>query len=196
MGRENKKTCRTILKLLIDAGGDLEQLNGGQLTALKLAVKGRQSADVPSQCQRDMLRLLLDAGASPKTTGHNGSTALHLIVGPHLSLEAVKLLVEYGSDPNQKNSTSDETLLYIALQFRSKKQAKMEAQDAVIKYLIEKGADPNVEDNKGNSAVQTAMFVSVDLFKTLLPKCLDDGVKQKCWFGLSRVDDTRFSSCL
>ncbi|VUC23770.1 unnamed protein product [Clonostachys rosea] len=191
---ENQQICRTILKLLIDAGADLEQLNGEHLTALHLAAKGRQSADVPAHCQMDMLRMLLEAGVSPKTTGDNGNTALHLIVGPRLSLGAVQLLVEYGSDPNHKNS-SGETSLHLALQSRSKKQAKMEAQDAVIKYLLEEGADPNIEDNKGNSAVQAAMSVSAELFKTLLSNCHDDAVKQNCWFGLSRYD-TEFSSCL
>src|SRR6218665_73999 len=62
-------------------------------------------------------------------------------------LETVKKFIEYGSDVNEKSNGL--TPLMFAARYN-----KVE----IIKYLMEKGADKKVKDDKGNTALKYAEF--------------------------------------
>jgi len=62
-------------------------------------------------------------------------------------LETVKKFIEYGSDVNEKSNGL--TPLMFAARYN-----KVE----IIKYLVEKGADKQLKDDKGNTALQYAEF--------------------------------------
>lgn len=62
-------------------------------------------------------------------------------------LEAVKKFIEYGTDVNEKSNGL--TPLMFAARYN-----KVE----IIKFLVEKGADKQVQDDKGNTALKYAEF--------------------------------------
>ncbi len=62
-------------------------------------------------------------------------------------LETVKKFIEYGSDVNEKSNGL--TPLMFAARYN-----KVE----IIKYLVEKGADKQLKDEKGNTALNYAEF--------------------------------------
>jgi ankyrin repeat protein len=97
-------------------------------------------ADIP------FMKLLLDYGADPSITTEEGATALMAAAGVGIwqvgenpgtneeALQAVKICFEYGNDVNARDVNND-TALHGA--------AHRGAND-VVKFLVDKGANPNV----------------------------------------------------
>ena len=106
-----------------------------------------------------VMRLLLNYGADPTITTHQGTTALMAAAGinwvffqtfdegPEKLFEAVKLCVEeLGLDVNAANSMGLTPLM----------GAANRGSDNIIQYLVEKGAMLNVKDKEGRTPLNWA----------------------------------------
>ncbi|KAK4184548.1 ankyrin repeat-containing domain protein, partial [Podospora australis] len=189
---QNDETCRSILRNLVDAGADLEQLDGNVLTPLLLAVGSVQYGSwlASGALHLHALRALLEAGADFNRV-HKGKTALH-VASRFNNLEAIRLLVERGCDPHQKDNYQDTALLCA---MRDKREGA-ETTAAIVKYFIAQGADLNYRSKYGHTAVSLAMEIQFDLFRTLLYQCQDATVKKNRWFKLARVGKEDFAQFL
>jgi cytohesin len=123
----------------------------------------------------DLMRVLVAAGADPKASTQEHSTALTFAAGvaaglgylrprtgeeDRNALAAVKLAVEVGNDPNGAND-SGQTALHGAAYVGS---------DAIVQYLVDKGARVNVKDTSG----QTPLTIALEEFP---PTLLDDNLR-------------------
>ncbi len=120
------------------------------------------AGDVPA------MRLLLAAGADPKATTDDQTTALILAAGfghnpdgsrvqEASALEAVKLLVELGVDINATNDM-DSTALH---------GAASRGANSIVQFLVDKGADLEAKNARG----WTAMTYAEGIFQnnTIVP---------------------------
>jgi ankyrin repeat protein len=124
--------------------GFRNMLNRIGATPFLLAAK---SVDLP------LMRLLLDHGADPKLTTEDGTTALMAAAGVGIwapgenpgteeeALAAVKLVYEVGGGLPTDVDQNGETALHGAI-YRA-------GSIAIAKFLIEKGAKPDVKNSKG-----------------------------------------------
>lgn len=175
----NDSLCRAVLRLLLKAGADLEQLDGMGNTALLLSA----GAAGTGKLHMSAMRALLAAGADVRRTDSSGDTALHQIFNTYLDHpEAVRVLIEHGCDPN-KRGRRGETALQRALD-RQSFLGWYENGEAAVNCLLEHGADPNAGVDS-NPAVYRAMSICSEVFGMLLLRCYDDTVKRK-WY-LSRI---------
>jgi ankyrin repeat protein len=106
----------------------------------------------------DTMRLLLKHGADPKITTYSGTNALMAAAGvnwvvdqtwtesPATLLEAVKLCYDLGMDVNATNSMG----LTAAM------GAANRGSDAIIEFLVSKGAKLDMKDKEGRSAYNWA----------------------------------------
>jgi ankyrin repeat protein len=122
-----------------------------------------------------MMRLLVAHGANPRILTKENTTALILAAGmaeglsylpqrteedDRHALEAVKLAVELGDDVNAANDAR-ETAVHAAAYVGS---------DAIIQFLVEKGAKLEVKDSSG----QTPLSIAAKEFP---PTLLDDNLR-------------------
>jgi ankyrin repeat protein len=113
--------------------------NAGKGHALREATRGCQDRD-----NREVIRLLLDAGADPRIHGDN--TALHgaaALCAP----EVVRLLLDRGADPRTRDLNGVTPLVSGVLSGRVE----------VVRMLIAAGADVNARDTDGNSVLYYAV---------------------------------------
>ena len=92
----------------------------------------------------DLVKLLLDRGAEVNMKSY-GDAPLHSAIEFESAYDPIvklKLLLDYGSDPNVKNMYGD-TPLHQA--------TNPDTNDEFIKILLENGADPNVKDKFGRT---------------------------------------------
>lgn len=183
---ENDAACRAALGSLIKANVDLEQLDNDGNTALLVAAGASRNGQ--GSVHIGAIRALLEAGADVKkktrSSDHGEDTVLHIVLRTDRNPTAVRLLVEYGSDPNQPGRYG-ETALHCCKGQENSQTRGVENSEMIVKYLLEHGADPNIQDNHGDTAVFTAMWAAPDAFRLLLSRCNDDTVKRRCWFNLS-----------
>lgn len=75
----------------------------------------------------------------------NGDTPLHLAINAKVSVQSLDLLLQVPTLDINKVNNEGKTALHIAV---------MEGTAANVQRLLEKGADPNIQDNDGNTPLQ------------------------------------------
>ncbi len=122
-----------VAALLIAHGADVHACNSRGRTALMDAFKGE-----------DVLRVLIEAGASPAARDNEGNTALHFVSDG----DALQYLVQCGADINALNDRGESPLLSAVLR-----------QDCTTcpGVLLALGANPNLRDQKGWTALMYAL---------------------------------------
>jgi len=161
-----------IAKMLIDRGANPNTRDESQATPL---IKAAMNGHI------DLMRVFLRSGADPNAYGQDGNTALALTVAnvsvnsaivqaPEKATEPVILLLASGADINQANRRGITPLMQAILgwhelrdeasraeqkdqpRYQSLKQQRL----AVIRLLVEQGADPTLKNADGDSAIALA----------------------------------------
>jgi|SRR5579862_1728100 len=162
--RDDKLESLDIVKMLLARGVNpnqplknrimQKQYEGGDASLSEGAtpfMRAAKSGDVT------VMRVLLEKGADPNLLQKNHSSALMLAAGlgwregvdngtEAAAIEAIKLCLELGMDINAYNDTGL-TPLHISVN----------RGDAVMKYLVERGAKLDMKDKQGKTPLETAL---------------------------------------
>ena len=137
------------VKKLLDGGADVDARAENGRTALhSAAFKGNAA----------VVTLLLEAGADADARNKKGETALHVAVVKGKA-DVVKLLLEAGADTEAKEGKYGygQTALHVAadsVNIRTNimlSGGSVETHAAVVKLLLEHGADVNARDKNGHT---------------------------------------------
>ncbi|CEN61006.1 hypothetical protein ASPCAL07675 [Aspergillus calidoustus] len=175
-----------MMKLLLDAGADVNNESEYGLTALNVKVRNGELASVRYLVEKakadvnkgdalghavglrdiSIARFLVKSGADVNARFTSGTFRSPLAVASTSSshLEAVEFLLAAGADPNLPLLTGDfENALAVGC---------AEGGPEVVRYLLAAGADPNTPFTRGRfgSALATAAYesIDVDIIKALL----------------------------
>lgn len=142
------------MKVLLDAGADVNARNDFDATALLWAARNPQKA-----------RLLLEHGADVNVQSKQGRTPLMVASLRHEGTANVAVMLAKGADVKAKGGRRGETALAMAASV---------GNTAAVKMLLAKGADPNDLDGGGMSSLNRASYgKQVEAVRTLLPKSAD-----------------------
>lgn len=195
-----------IVKLLIDAKADVKARNRDRLTALHFALQypsklppliiirgaatGFKQTEIPAKdinLQIKLVNLLLDSGAEINPLKDEYITArVHLMYRTPLQLavesrriELVRLLLQRGSRVNDTDYYNSSPLI----------EAVNRGDFEIIKLLVKNGADLNIQQNMGFTALHRALTVAGTEIKMLEyeiqkaqkdpPPSLLEGIKEK-----------------
>jgi ankyrin repeat protein len=95
----------------------------------------------------NVTRLLLESGAEVDAASKDGATPLEEAAIRGIAPIAM-LLLDHGASVNRVNKDSGATALYVAASF---------GRDAIVKLLLERGADPTLCGKNAKSALQAAV---------------------------------------
>ncbi|WP_159823982.1 ankyrin repeat domain-containing protein [Arthrobacter sp. 9AX] len=130
-----------LVQELIGRGGDVNAKDAIQDSAFLYA--GAEGFN-------DVLRLALAAGADVAGTNRYGGTAL-IPASEHGHVETVQILIGAGVPVNHVNN-----LGWTAMQEAILLNTGGPRQQEVVRLLLEAGADPNIRDREGRTALQNA----------------------------------------
>lgn len=139
-----------VVKLLLSAGADVEgKAPWNDRGGVPVLVKASYWFGY------DIVKMLLDAGANPNVDGSYYGTPLlmNAVDGPP-DIEIVKLLLQKGADPNKlsdgwrQHADAGRTILMQAILLHNFEMASL---------LIKHGAEVDVTDNLGNTALMLAI---------------------------------------
>lgn len=146
---------KDYVELLLAHGADVNARNNKGETALMQAV-----------CAPDIVKALLSAGANINTKSKNGDTALIYAVEKNCGLEAIKVLLLSGVEVNEKDNVGDTALIIATRNFEVKIVADGprifmtnhwgEKEVEIVELLLSAGANPNIKNNKGETALKIA----------------------------------------
>ena len=129
-----------LVKRLLDSGADVNAIDGrkgyAQMSALQYAAAGGN---------KDVVRLLLDHGATVDQADYTGYTALFLASTKYTAI--VSMLLEKGANPNLASVTYRRTPLH---------QAVLSQDQALIKLLLQYGARIDAKNSDGESPLDLA----------------------------------------
>lgn len=151
-----------IARALIDAGADINaHFRAGDA---RLGSNVRRAIGNP-----EMLRLVLDAGADMALPNSEGFRPIHSCLisegAPHL--ESLRILLEYGADPNSPLDSDNidwATPLFVAAG---------EGRKEAIPILIDFGADPTIQAPNGIGLPEIAEMRGHDDTATALREAID-----------------------
>ncbi|KAH1497859.1 hypothetical protein KXV92_000159 [Aspergillus fumigatus] len=168
---------KAVVKVLLEKGADSNARRDDSTTALHVAVMRGCS---------DIVSMLLNKGADTDLGDNTGTTPLHTAVWKK-HCKITQLLLERGAAVGSRDSYG-RTALDIAMTHGSQrwlslflKHAKINAQDcqplhpaislnktAVVRWLLENGADINRKDSRGQTPLLYAMLEAHDHLAELL----------------------------
>lgn len=142
-----------VVSLLLEAGADVHAVDSGRRTVLMFGTK-----------HPEVLRLLLKAGAKVNAQSEYGRTALMSAArgSKEDALEAVDLLLEAGAEVDAKARQKETALIYALDQTGPNM--------AVVKRLIEAGADVNTVTHGQSPLMAAVRSRRVEPIKLLLEK--------------------------
>ncbi len=181
---DSKASLETV-KLLIEAGADINSANSYNLTALGFAL------NTPGIQTKEIVKYLLENGANPNKGSIDGEMPDALSLFPN-HVDLLSLFLKKGQDPNavyMLHTEVESSLLYLAIYYNELEAlgqlldaggnpnqivynkpilnyAAMFRNFSVVKLLIEKGADVNLPNSEGN----TTLHVSVITYTKLSPQ--------------------------
>lgn len=142
LAAENNRLEATTL--LIDASSEIEAVNEEGNTPLLLATQ---------EGAIETILLLIKNNADLLQSNHKGETALHLAVRSN-SKAIVDRLIEVRPSLIIRENRQGMTPLHTAV---------IEGNYYAIHILLQEGADPCTEDNRGFSAIDLAILMSIDM---------------------------------
>ena len=155
-----------IVKLLLKAGADPNQINDDGQTPLYRAIEYTRSA-IKKLDRIEIVKLLLFYGANPNIASEYGTTPLIRAAEVGV-IEIVKLLLDNNADPNHANDKGAVPLGWAA--------AKGHIE--IVELLLNRGANPNVVNNKGGVPLHFAAENGhAEIVELLLNKNADPNIK-------------------
>lgn len=128
-----------VVGLYLRAGMPVDATGKNRYTAM---------AEAATSGELRVLSLLCEHGADPDIKTVGGNTALRMAAfGPHL--EAIRMLVDYGADLNSIGAYGKTPVQAL----NHERSFNYDKVDATTLYLLQKGADPDIPDNRGNSLI-------------------------------------------
>lgn len=137
--RGDLEKAYAVFDILMQAGPDI---NARQRSGFTPLMHAAINGDVR------MVTALLDAGADPLLVNDNGSNAL-IVTAQKGSIDCAHMLLARGI-PIDVRDSAGRTALFHARYAGA-------AAPAMIRYLIEQGASPDVKDNAGKTPAEVAM---------------------------------------
>ncbi len=131
-----------ILSLFLNFGLEIDIHDDFGATAIMLAC---------AQGYYTLVAFLLRNGSLVDTADKTGRRPLHYCFGENPSLKCVKILINYGADPNDSDA-SETTPIMLACRTCS------QTHIAIISYLLHKGADPCLQDVEGKDSFDHSPF--------------------------------------
>lgn len=141
-----------LVKLLLDSGADMHKPEyKGITTPLDLALIFQDSK---------MIRIFLNRIENINIQDEDGRSKLHdATVGNRYT--SARLLLEYGADPNIRDSIDGSTPLFLAIE---------EGHEDILILLLQNNAEPNVVNDDGVSAAECAIANGYEEFIDILIK--------------------------
>jgi ankyrin repeat protein len=133
-----------VMRVLLDAGADVNRAAALGETALIVAASGRAVETVP---------ILLDHHADPKIADRDKKTVLMWLVDLQFHRGGVPVavigpLVAAGAEPNAQDKFGHTPLMWAV-----KGDLSSQVQPEVLEALVQHGADVNVRDDRGETAL-------------------------------------------
>ncbi|MDP0588118.1 MAG: ankyrin repeat domain-containing protein [Candidatus Endonucleobacter bathymodioli] len=173
-----------IVKALLTAGSAVDEiLDSGKYAAYVKARKYTLLRLAVSMGSNELLQFLIQKGANPDEIYEDGDRPLHIaasrisstVINIQLIASIYESLITAGADVNCKNEKGLTPLLTIASNdyFHSKETSS--AIERICSMLFSNGADVDIIDEKGNTALHYAAEISKDYLALLL---LENGAKR------------------
>lgn len=133
-----------IIKALLEAGADAGAVDDNGNNAVLNVVSRDVTSSTKTGSVKEILELLVAAGASLNATTEKGETALIKAAQFGHHLDTLAYLIDNGLDVNAQNTYKLTPLMYAAM-----KATNVE----VLEYLLSKGAATDTVDDFGDTAV-------------------------------------------
>ncbi len=132
-----QKSNLPLVKSLLERGADPNAVNCRGDTVLITALRQREHA-TSNDITLDVTRMLLSKGANPNAAAAYLGIPPLSFAASHGDVEALKLLLDVGADPNLAGDASQSSLpIFSALSVLNKNQLE------IFRLLLERGANPN-----------------------------------------------------
>ena len=136
-----------ILSCLIENGASINACTNCKVTPLMMAVEN---------CRKDVVSFLIEHEANVDLQDEDGDTALHFACRSHASLEILSCLIENGASINACTNCKVTPLM----------MAVENCHKDVVSYLIEHGANVDLQDEDGDTALHYVAYQESRVDKT------------------------------
>lgn len=137
-----------------------------------------------------VVEYLLSRGASPNYEDGQGLTALHL-ASKSLKLELFEALANAGANVNYFDKKETTPLYHLVANNASDPNVV-----AIVKFLLERRADPNVVDSEGRTALRFAKDADNDELKAVLKNAGGRCAASNAGFDVARVVESKNVSAM